>query len=543
MGAAGEPGARRRARRTTSGRTCPRSPHRLRAAVPEADLLVVDDAQPRRHRASRGRGSPRPTPPSTCCTAPGKAGLGAAYVAGFRWALARGYDVARRDGRRRVARAGGAAAAARRAAHGATWCSAPAGSPAERCATGRRAPAALPRRQRLRPPRARPAAADATGGYRAYRAAVLARSARSTTSPRRATASRSTWPGRPGGPASRVVEVPITFTEREHGSQQDEPRHRRRGAVAGHRRGAVSRRLAGAARPADPAGACGGRTAQMPALLLVLLRRRAAGRAVRADARRAHDRRAARRRPAARRRRVRRGRAGPPGGGHGPGGRSARGHGGAGLPAREVADGALLLVGGTLLLTPGFVTDAVGLLLVLPPTRALLRRRLDWRCPAASWLGAAGRGRPGRRAGGGAPGGRRPPRADRSSSGTVVDGDGRRRHGGTVGPRTTPAGPDAAGPAAPGGSRPVPMASGVRPESPDAVRRSSSGRCWRRTPSRSARTSSRSATVRRSRSMSQWVRAGLTVFGSGSSPSTRWAGQPHDLALPDRRHARPRRRR
>lgn len=45
-------------------------------------------------------------------------------------------------------------------------------------------------------------------------------------------------------------------------------------------------------------------------------------------------------------------------------------------PATEVADGAMLLVGGTLLLTPGFVTDIVGLVLVLPPTRALLRRRL-----------------------------------------------------------------------------------------------------------------------------------------------------------------------
>ena len=33
------------------------------------------------------------------------------------------------------------------------------------------------------------------------------------------------------------------------------------------------------------------------------------------------------------------------------------------MPARELADGALILVGGTLLLTPGFVTDIVGLLL------------------------------------------------------------------------------------------------------------------------------------------------------------------------------------
>ncbi|MDQ1709009.1 MAG: protein FxsA, partial [Frankiaceae bacterium] len=46
------------------------------------------------------------------------------------------------------------------------------------------------------------------------------------------------------------------------------------------------------------------------------------------------------------------------------------------LPAREVADGALVLLGGALLLTPGFVSDVVGLLCILPPTRALLRRVL-----------------------------------------------------------------------------------------------------------------------------------------------------------------------
>ena len=47
-----------------------------------------------------------------------------------------------------------------------------------------------------------------------------------------------------------------------------------------------------------------------------------------------------------------------------------------GLPGRQVADGALVLVGATLLLTPGFVTDGLGLLLVVPPTRAVLRRLL-----------------------------------------------------------------------------------------------------------------------------------------------------------------------
>lgn len=46
------------------------------------------------------------------------------------------------------------------------------------------------------------------------------------------------------------------------------------------------------------------------------------------------------------------------------------------LPLKEVFDGACLLVAGVLLLTPGFVTDLLGVLLFLPPVRALLRRLL-----------------------------------------------------------------------------------------------------------------------------------------------------------------------
>jgi UPF0716 protein FxsA len=49
------------------------------------------------------------------------------------------------------------------------------------------------------------------------------------------------------------------------------------------------------------------------------------------------------------------------------------------VPAAAVFDGALILIAGALLLFPGFVTDAFGLLLLLPPVRAgvraLLRRR------------------------------------------------------------------------------------------------------------------------------------------------------------------------
>jgi UPF0716 protein FxsA len=43
------------------------------------------------------------------------------------------------------------------------------------------------------------------------------------------------------------------------------------------------------------------------------------------------------------------------------------------IPHREVIDGALVIFGGALLLTPGFVTDILGIVLLLPPTRALVR--------------------------------------------------------------------------------------------------------------------------------------------------------------------------
>jgi UPF0716 protein FxsA len=45
-------------------------------------------------------------------------------------------------------------------------------------------------------------------------------------------------------------------------------------------------------------------------------------------------------------------------------------------PAREVLDGALVLLGGAFLLTPGFLSDILGVLLLLPPTRAVFRRLL-----------------------------------------------------------------------------------------------------------------------------------------------------------------------
>lgn len=44
------------------------------------------------------------------------------------------------------------------------------------------------------------------------------------------------------------------------------------------------------------------------------------------------------------------------------------------FPGKEVADGAMIIVGGTLLIAPGFLTDIAGLILLVPPTRALVRR-------------------------------------------------------------------------------------------------------------------------------------------------------------------------
>lgn len=46
------------------------------------------------------------------------------------------------------------------------------------------------------------------------------------------------------------------------------------------------------------------------------------------------------------------------------------------MPAKELADGALILIGGTLMLSPGFVTDLLGIVLILPFTRPLARRAL-----------------------------------------------------------------------------------------------------------------------------------------------------------------------
>ena len=48
------------------------------------------------------------------------------------------------------------------------------------------------------------------------------------------------------------------------------------------------------------------------------------------------------------------------------------------LPDKELADGAMIVAGGTLLLAPGFLTDILGFALILPFTRPLMRRLGAW---------------------------------------------------------------------------------------------------------------------------------------------------------------------
>ncbi|MEL6984662.1 MAG: FxsA family protein [Actinomycetota bacterium] len=94
------------------------------------------------------------------------------------------------------------------------------------------------------------------------------------------------------------------------------------------------------------------------------------------------------------------------------------------MPTNELADGAMIFFASALMLTPGFLTDAVGLALLIPPIRAILRppvitffrRRLNVQVGTVGGFGAGGGFGPG--PGFGGPGGPPRPRGD------VVDVEG-----------------------------------------------------------------------------------------------------------------------
>lgn len=100
------------------------------------------------------------------------------------------------------------------------------------------------------------------------------------------------------------------------------------------------------------------------------------------------------------------------------------------MPAQEMLEGMILLVGGVLLLTPGFFTDAVGFLCLIPPTRRMLAARLARSAmvmqmgpagPAAAGPSAAGPG-----AAGSAHRASARPAPGRNSSGDILEGEYRR---------------------------------------------------------------------------------------------------------------------
>lgn len=101
------------------------------------------------------------------------------------------------------------------------------------------------------------------------------------------------------------------------------------------------------------------------------------------------------------------------------------------MPARELTDAGLALVGGVLLLAPGFLTDAIGLFLLLPFTRPLTRRLLEaavarrilaGNAPVRTGYPQPGRGRAGRGpAGSSRPGGTAP--EDDIIEGEIVEDD------------------------------------------------------------------------------------------------------------------------
>jgi UPF0716 protein FxsA len=98
------------------------------------------------------------------------------------------------------------------------------------------------------------------------------------------------------------------------------------------------------------------------------------------------------------------------------------------VPARETFDGAMIVLGGALLLAPGFITDVVGFALLIPPTRAVFRSvvaRLAKRRVAFGWAIPSSPGGPGRgpRPGPGSGGFRTRPRPNYDYEGSAREVD------------------------------------------------------------------------------------------------------------------------
>jgi UPF0716 protein FxsA len=95
------------------------------------------------------------------------------------------------------------------------------------------------------------------------------------------------------------------------------------------------------------------------------------------------------------------------------------------FPGKEVVDGLLIVVGGTLLLAPGFLTDIVGLILLIPPTRAIVRSVLRrFTIGRFTIVGMPSGGGPAPGPGTGAPGAGRPYDFDATAEEVSIDENG-----------------------------------------------------------------------------------------------------------------------
>ena len=66
------------------------------------------------------------------------------------------------------------------------------------------------------------------------------------------------------------------------------------------------------------------------------------------------------------------------------------------VPTESLLDGLLILVAGVLLVAPGVITDVLGIVLLIPVSRRLVRRLIfrQWMRRVTAFSGAAGRGQP-----------------------------------------------------------------------------------------------------------------------------------------------------
>ena len=191
---------------------------RVRAALPAADLLVVDDNSP------DGTGDladklAEADPHVQVIHRTEKAGLGKAYIAGFGWALERGYDVIVEmdaDGSHQPEHLPGLVAALDYAdlSIGSRWV------PAGRVVNWPRSREALSRGANIYTRMMLGLGVrDATAGFRAYRAATL----RTISLDQVESAGycfQIDLTLRVADAGLRIVEVPITFVEREHGASK-----------------------------------------------------------------------------------------------------------------------------------------------------------------------------------------------------------------------------------------------------------------------------------------------------------------------------------